>query len=186
MSFNISPFKNRDLSEVFVNFVGKDGKPLQWLKMSKKQREELKEEIELYQKGEYEGDALDKFKRPVRIKMKSPHTQAFNKAKLKRKVKDSMLVQGVAKEALKELEEGKEIDVAEFVNNATQKICDTVQNGVAMICELAVGWEGFTDGESDAEFDVEMLRAILSDPDHIEAYTHIIKCIDEKSGFFTE
>jgi hypothetical protein len=186
MSFNISQFKNRDLSDVFVNFVGKDGNPMQWLKLTKKQREELKEEIELHQKGEYQGDALEKFKRPVRIKMKSPHTQAFNKAKMMRKVKDTMLLQGVAKEAQKELKETGELDADALMKLATEKVCETVESGVNMICDLAVGWEGFTDGESDAEFDVEMLRVILFDVEHIEAYTHIIKCIDEKSGFFTK
>lgn len=185
--FNVSQFKNRNLEDVWISLVGADGKPMFYLgDMPKKTAESLKEEIEQFNAGTYDGDALDKYKKPIRLKLKSPHSQAFNKARLARKVKDSMLIQGAAKEVQKSIEDGDALDADSLMDMATSKVCETITSGVSMICELATDWEGFTDGEALAEFDVEILRAILLNPDNLETYTDIIKKIDGKTDFFTE
>lgn len=185
--FNISQFKNRNQSDVWINLVGQDGKSALWLKgMTKEQAKALKSEIEQFHAGTYEGNALDEFKSPIRLKIKSPHSQAFNKARMVRKVKDSMLIQGMAKDVKSSIDSGEELDPEALVNLATSKVCDTVTSGIAMICELAVDWDGFNDGTSPVEFDVEILQAFLMEPDNINTYTDIIKKIDGKTDFFTE
>lgn len=187
MKFDISRFKNRNLDDVWVDLVGADGKPMFYLgDIPKKTAESLKEEIEQFNAGTYDGDALDKYKKPIRLKLKSPHSQAFNKARLARKVKDSMLIQGAAKEVQQSIDAGDSLDSQALIDMATGKVCDTITSGVSMICELATDWEGFTDGDQLAKFDVEILQAILSNPDNLETYTDIIKKIDGKLDFFTE
>jgi hypothetical protein len=185
MSFNISQFKNRDQSDVWLNLVGKDGKEMSWLKLPKEKKDELAEEIERFNAGTYDGDKLDEFKRPIRIKMKSPHGEAFRKAKMHRKVKDQVLLQGVVAQVQKDIKESGEVDLEKILDESTAKVCDSVVSGAKMIAELTVDWEGFTDDGKDAEFNPEILVAILSDPDNLVTYTSIIKAIDEKVGFFT-
>lgn len=182
MSFNISQFKNRDQSDAWLNLVGKDGKPMFYLQMTKAQREKHAEDIEKFLAGE---DVLSEFKKPIRLKMKSVHSEAFRKAKMHRKLKDQILLQGIVSNAQKQLSEDGEMDMDKFLDDSTDKLCDGINTGAKMICELTIDWEGFTEGEESAEYNPDILMAILTDPDYMVTYTNIIKSIDEKEGFFT-
>ena len=159
MSFNVINLKNRDESDVWLQLVGADGEPM------------------VYGKDE----------KPVRIKMKSPHNEAFKRAVTSRKIKDQIIAQNIVKEAQAELKDGQEFDLNKFIDSSVDKVVDGIDSGAKMICSLVTAWDGFIDeNNKPIEYKPEYLFAALTEPENLATYTAIIKSIETKQGFFTE
>lgn len=189
MSLNLINLKKRDSKPVWLNLVDKDGKPLLYDVITLEHKKEFEDKLERFKAGKLKREPkLDCERKPVRIKMESPHSEAFRKAKMHRKVKDQITAQGVIKAAEQLALETGEFDANKMIDNSIEKICEGIENGAKMIAELTLEWEGFRDPETleDVEYSPELFADILSDPDNMATYTHIVKAVDTGEGFFTE
>lgn len=189
MSLNLISLKKRDSNPVWLQIVDEKGEPLFYDDITLEEKQAFEKKLERFEKGELKKEPkLDCERKPVRIKLESPHSEAFRKAKQYRKVKDQMALKGVIDAAQIELKEKGTIDISEVLDSGTRKVCDNIDAGARNIAEVTLEWEGFRDPETleDVPYNPELLAGILSEPNNLATYTHIIQAIDSGEGFFTE
>lgn len=189
MSLNLISLKKRDSNPVWLQIVDEKGEPLFYDDITLEEKQAFEKKLERFEKGELKKEPkLDCERKPVRIKLESPHSEAFRKAKQHRKIKDQIAAQGVLNAAQKEAEQTGGIDLDKILNDSTAKVCDSIDTGAKIIAELTLEWEGFRDPETleDVPYNPELLADILSEPNNLATYTHIIQAIDSGEGFFTE
>lgn len=195
MSFNIIKTKNKNLSDCWIELADSQGNKLTYPDVTKEQLEKYQADYELFEAGELkEEPTLKEFEKPVRIKFKSIHAEAFKKAQRMRKMKDQLVAQGIYKNIQKEATELKTNPSAEALEAMTdkllsvsaEKMVEGVDDGAKMLCENAIDWEGFLDADMNPlEFDVETLFDLLVDPKNLGVYTSILKAVEEQEVFFT-
>lgn len=114
--------------------------------------------------------ADDKKKKPVRIKFKSAHSEAFRKAFFKMSVKLARL-----KDGNKKFQDGEtEITSDELVDSITDAFLSAEELAIDMITELSMDWEGFIDENGNKlDFKPEYLRFVIS---QVENY-HVLQQI---------
>lgn len=187
MTFNVINLKHRDDGDMWLQLVDAAGNPAVYHDMTADQREKYESDIARFEAGEIEEKpSLAEFEKPIRIKMRSIHSEAFRKAKMHRKIKDQISAQSIIKQAHKEAESGDDVDLNKLLDDSTEKFCDSVHDGAKMIAENTVDWDGFVDQDGNKlEYSPEYLMRILTDPDNLSTYSAIIKAIEAKEGFFT-
>lgn len=142
MAFNVINLKHRDVEEAWLHIKDADGELMY---------------------------ADEKKKKPVRIKFKSIHSDAFRKAFFKMNIHLANLKNGKKKEYEKLASEQAEVSREQVISDITEAFLGAEDLAIDMVTELAVDWEGFvsvtkTKGENGEE---EVLEPLEFNPDHI-------------------
>lgn len=184
MSFNINKYKNKDAQDAYIDVLTQKGAPSFYLAVPGDKKESLEKEIAKFNKTGVIAKSLEEYKKPIRLKFKSPHSNAFNDAVRIRAYRNQMLAKGV--DAARAALESNTIDALAGCDKAARAINDGIKSGAMTICELCIDWEGFTDDEGNlVDYDPDILLAVLLEPANTYLYTQLIKAIEEKKGFFT-
>lgn len=147
MSFNIVNLKHREINESWLHVKDANGDLMH---------------------------ADDKKKKPVRIKFKSVHSDAFRKAFFKMNVRLAQLKDGKQKQYEELAKEKAEISHDEVVADITKAFLDAEDLAIDMITDLSIDWDGFIDQDGNAlEFKPEYLRFVIS---QVENY-HVLQQI---------
>ena len=145
--FNVVNLKHRDTTENWIHIKDADGNLM---------------------------FADDEKKKPVRIKFKSVHGDAFRKAFFKMNVKLARLKDGKKKQYEELSENGAELSPDDVIDGITDAFLDAEELAIDMITELAVDWDGFIDESGKPlGFKPEYLRFVIS---QIENY-HVLQQI---------
>lgn len=147
MAFNVINLKHRDVEEAWLHIKDADGELMY---------------------------ADDKKKKPVRIKFKSIHSDAFRKAFFKMNIHLANLKNGKKKEYEKLASEQAEVSREQVISDITEAFLGAEDLAIDMVTELAVDWEGFFDVDNKPlEFNPDYLRFVVSQPENY----HVLKQI---------
>ena len=157
MSFNVVNLKHREINESWLHVKDANGDLMY---------------------------ADTKKKKPVRIKFKSIHSDAFRKAFFKMNVRLAQLKDGKKKEYESLAKEKAEITQEQIVSDLTSAFLDAEDLAIDMIVELAVDWDGFVDeNNKPLEFSPEYLRFVISQVENYHVFKQIRDSFNDAEAF---
>ena len=157
MAFNVINLKHREIQEGWLHLKEADGQ------LAYADEEKTK---------------------PIRLKMKSIHSDSFRKAFFKMNVRLSRLKDSKQKDFESMSKSKQELSKDQLEAELIEVFMQGEEMAIDLICEMAIGWEGFVNEDGEAlEFKPEYLKMFISDLNNYHVFQQVRDSLRDQSDF---